>query len=290
MASELLQQVARCGALLEDLNLAADKELGPSTEEEEWAQEFKQRKFMFLAVEAQRHFMRMQESGDVSGEALERMFCQLSAEEEVLGEELLLELEEHLRLSEELANTRRDALERYRLCQEELEDLRISAQEEQDEEESAGARLMAKRLRTSSIPDDEEGLVQELVKSEAAEAEEIARLERLAAFEADLGLPRIQFFERDGLILLSRPQLHSLESASRAGALPSEGSSSHISAKAQWDATGRLLCIEPPPSLCLQFEAASAVASGDLGRLLALMWDRASQCRQGQLEDVAPSC
>ncbi|CAE7541905.1 FP1, partial [Symbiodinium necroappetens] len=123
------------------------------------------------------------------------------------------------------------------------------------------------------------GLVQELVKSEAAEAEEIARLERLAAFEADLGLPRIQFFERDGLILLSR-----------AGALPSEGSSSHISAKAQWDATGRLLCIEPPPSLCLQFEAASAVASGDLGRLLALMWDRASQCRQGQLEDVAPSC
>ncbi|OLQ12467.1 hypothetical protein AK812_SmicGene3550 [Symbiodinium microadriaticum] len=114
MASELLQQVARCGALLEDLNLAADKELGPSTEEEEWAQEFKQRKFMFLAVEAQRHFMRMQESGDVSGETLERMFCQLSAEEEVLGEELLLELEEHLRLSEELTNTRRDALERYR--------------------------------------------------------------------------------------------------------------------------------------------------------------------------------
>jgi len=280
MASELLQQVARCGALLEALNLAADKELGPSTEEEEeWAQEFKQRKFMFLAVEAQRHFMRMQESGDVSGETLERMFCQLSAEEEVLGEELLLELEEHVRLSEELANTRRDALERYRLCQEELEDLRISVQEEQDEEESAGARLMAKRLRTSSIPDDEEGLVQELVKSEAAEVEEIARLERLAAFEADLGLPRIQFFERDGLILLSR-----------AGALASEGSSSHISAKAQWDGNGRLLCIEPPPSLCLKFEAASAVASGDLGRLLALMWDRASQCRQGQLEDVSPSC
>lgn len=209
-------------------------------------QELKEKIFIFLCVEVQRHFQQLRDS-DPGVCVAERAPSQRVEE---LAKEMASELESHLQLCQELAKTKEDA-QVHQLCEEELAELAQLQEEDNGEDGYEAKRRVAVEFQ------DEEAALEELRTLAGAEETEVARLRALVDFEEQLGLPRIEIH---GEVLTlgtgSEDPLCSLE--------------------VKWDDAGHLLLAQPHPSLRLDHEATKAVEEDDLGRLLVLVWDRAS--------------
>lgn len=104
---------------------------------------------------------------------------------------------------------------------------------------------------------------------EAQQLAEIEKLESLACFESELGLPRIEFNDSKGIVVLGEPA-------------SIEGDDREIrTIKVEHDAFGRLVRAEPHPSLGLWNEGTISVENNDLARLLTLVWDRVCEQHDG---------
>lgn len=219
------------------------------------AQELKEKFFIFLCVEVQRHFQQLRDSDP--GDSVVAIAPSEQRVEE-LAQEMTTELDSHLQICQELAKTKEDAEEVHQfqaLCEEELAEL-AKLQEEDDGDDGYEVK---RRLAVGAFQ-EEEAALEELLTLAEAEEMEVSRLRALVDFEEQLGLPRIEI--HDEVVILGR----------------SEDPSCSVEVK--WDDAGHLLLAQPHPSLHLDHEAAKAVEQDDLGRLLVLVWDRASN-REG---------
>eukprot|EP00440_Ansanella_granifera_P067625 gb/GFBE01073357.1/.p1 GENE.gb/GFBE01073357.1/~~gb/GFBE01073357.1/.p1 ORF type:complete len:320 (+),score=89.00 gb/GFBE01073357.1/:1-960(+) len=255
---------------------------------EKLRQELKRKKFMFLATEAQHRFAQSCCDGlrgldGHKGDDLEMMLQEAKSRDQALVSEISKELEEHHRLCQELERVTKDGDQARMLCEMELEELDVLLQEDDDEatpidsllktpeelatQSSLEAKAKRQRLeqRSSDTPlevSNAEECLAKLRELEQREIAEVERLQGLAAFEEQLGLPRIVFDDAKGLVVLRRP------SSEPEDDLPLR------TVKVDFDASGRLLQAETHPSLGLRNEEAASVQADDLGRLLTLAWDR----------------
>eukprot|EP00931_Biecheleriopsis_adriatica_P091975 TRINITY_DN65817_c0_g1_i1.p1 TRINITY_DN65817_c0_g1~~TRINITY_DN65817_c0_g1_i1.p1 ORF type:complete len:302 (+),score=95.80 TRINITY_DN65817_c0_g1_i1:34-939(+) len=273
---ELAALSAQADALTSGATSAASQAAGANFEQ--LLQDFKRKKFMFLAVEAQLGFLRTCQDGGLrlQGDDLDVRLDAARARDQELVQDIARELDEHDRLSKELSQFTTDDHQVRLLCEAEVEEIEALIVEEAVEtevqhptlEELAACGGKAKRPRLEELRhqhlelSEAEETLAEMRDLEAKESAEVEKLQSLAAFEEELGLPRIRFDGEKGTILLGR------ESKQDDMALRS--------VKVEHDAAGRLLRAEAHPMLGLWNEATTAVECDDLARLLTLAWDRAS--------------
>ncbi|CAK9022565.1 unnamed protein product [Durusdinium trenchii] len=228
--------------------------LDVAMKEKDGLQELKEKIFLLLCVEAQRHFQELQAIPDA---AVASRLSRSTHQAEELSQEMANELESHLHLCQELTRTKEEAGRLHQLCEKGLEELTKIQEDSEDDHE-------AKR-RAKAFEEEEAALSQLLEMAEAEEAE-VQRLKSLMDFEEQLGLPRIEL--QDDVVTLGQRL-----------------DDPRFSVKVEWDTQGRLLLAEPHPSLHLRTEASRAVEQDDLGRLLVLVWDRASRIDDGRVGD-----
>lgn len=102
----------------------------------------------------------------------------------------------------------------------------------------------------------------ELEHCEAQEQSRVEFLESMARIEDQLGLPRIEFDDENGVIVVGQPIANN----------PNDLAMRTV--KIERDAQGRLIRAEPHPSLGLWNEGTVSVENDDIARLLTLVWDR----------------
>merc|ERR1711933_89474 len=89
---------------------------------------------------------------------------------------------------------------------------------------------------------------------------QIKSLESLAQIEKQFGFPAIRFDGENGVVVVGQPHKDN-----------TNGFAIHT-IKIEYDAQGRLIRAEPHPSLGLWNEGFVSVETGDLARLLTLVW------------------
>eukprot|EP00913_Durusdinium_trenchii_P020237 g19012.t2 len=250
--------------------------LDVAMKEKDGLQELKEKIFLLLCVEAQRHFQELQAIPDA---AVASRLSRSTHQAEELSQEMANELESHLHLCQALTRTKEEAGRLHQLCEKGLEEL-TKIQEESasycfDSEDDHEAKRRAKAF------EEEEAALSQLLEMAEAEEAEVQRLKSLMDFEEQLGLPRTEGsdFAPVAAFLAMRIELQD-----DVVTLGQRLDDPRFSVKVEWDTQGRLLLAEPHPSLHLRTEASRAVEQDDLGRLLVLVWDRASRrASQGEL-------
>lgn len=232
------------------------------------AEDLKQTEFMYLAVESHLQLL-SGASHDAGAEGLEewltRQVAQEAAKYDALLEDIASELVSYGRLYEEIAKNVEEASNATPMGAP-----TAAASSRADGAIPATAERLSWELQLLDHHRAEaRKACEKLMRSEEQERWEVQNLEALEVSESQLGLPRITFDDARGIVVLRRQE------ASIAGEEAPDGSTV-LEVKVEWDDSGKLVSVEPHPSLDLWSEAATSVERDDLARILALVWDRAN--------------